>query len=328
MEDSAAEGLKALIRLAMAGGEPAEALAYLRRYMHVVGDEPAGLLTAADYSLQLGRFDEAFDLASRAAEQGFHERAHRILGLIHRQRGDHQKTVLHLAKAEPDAAVLEALIRSHLALGQLRDAVERADQGERLPEPSAGLRQAVLLANSLARRRQDLLRAAKVPPGKEEVWNEAAARLVCAEHAWREGRPTSETEALLTAALRDGLPLGPAYALRGLLALERGRLTKALPDAEIAVELSPSEALGLLVRGRIRLERGTDGALADLAKAVDLSGRKDAAALHWLAAAQYRAGRMTEALAVQREAVKLRPKDRELLEQLKELEAAAKGSGG
>ena len=65
----------------------------------------------------------------------------------------------------------------------------------------------------------------------------------------------------LAAALPDGVTLGPAYGLRGLLELEQGRLTIALADADKAVSLSPAEALGYLVRGRVRLERGTDGAL-------------------------------------------------------------------
>ena len=236
--------------------------------------------------------------------------------------------MLNLGKADPDAMVLEALIRSHLALGQLKEAVERADQGDRMEEASAGLRQAVIMANSLAQRRQDVLKAAKVPAGSEEVWSGAAAKFVCAEYAWREGRPAAEVEGLLAAALPDGVALGPAFGLRGLLALEHGRLTKALADAEKAVALSPAEATGYLVRGRVRLERGADGALADLVKAVELSGRRDATALHWLAAARFRAGQVAEALAAQREAVKLRPKDRELTEQLKEFEGAGKSPAG
>jgi len=322
------KGLRELIRLEVSSGMRADALDHLRRYVLAVGDDQSGLLTAADFYLRLGRSDEALDLATRAADKGFHERAHRILGLVHRQRGDQAKAVFHLGKAEPDAVVLEALIRSHLALGQLKEAVECADQGDRVEEPSAGLRQAVIMANSLARRRENLLKAAKVPAGKEEVWNEAAVKFVCAEYAWRAGRPVAEVEGLLAAALPEGVALGPAYGLRGLLALDRGRLTKALADADKAVALSSSEALGYLVRGRVRLERGTDGALADLTKAVELSGRRDATALHWLAAARFRAGQVTEAVATQREAVKLRPKDRELTEQLKEFEGVGKGPSG
>jgi tetratricopeptide (TPR) repeat protein/transglutaminase-like putative cysteine protease len=328
MDGNLEKGLLSLIRLEVATGARGDALDHLRRYELAVDGDEAGMLTAADFYLRLGRLDEAFDLATRAGEFRFHEQAHRILGLVYRQRGDHAKAVLHLGKADADAVVLEALIRSHLALGQLKEAVERADQGDRLEEAGAGLRQAVIMANSLARRREDVLKGAKVPAGREEVWSGAAAKFVCAEYAWREGRPAAEVEALLAAALPDGVALGPAYGLRGLLALEHGRLTKALADAEKAVALSPAEAAGYLVRGRVRLERGADGALVDLAKAVDLTGRRDATSLHWLAAARFRAGQVAEALAVQREAVKLRPRDRELTEQLKEMEEAKSATGG
>jgi tetratricopeptide (TPR) repeat protein len=322
------KGLQPLIRLEVSHGMRTDALEDLRRYVLAVGDDRVGLLIAADFYLGLGRYDEAFDLATRAAAQDFHERAHRILGLVYRQRGDHGQAISHLGKAEPDAVVLEALIRSHLALGQLKEAVERADQGDRLAEPSAGLRQAVIMANSLAQRRQEVLKAARVPEDKLEVWNEAAAKFVCAEYAWRADHSTAEVEALLASALPQGVALGPAYGLRGLLALERGRLTRALTDAEKALTLSPAEPLGHLVRGRVRLERGTDGALADLMKAVELSGHRDATALHWLAAARFQAGQVAEAVAAQREAVKLRPKDRELTEQLKEFEGVGKNPRG
>jgi tetratricopeptide (TPR) repeat protein len=327
-EGNAEKGLLALVRLEAMAGARAEALDHLRHYVVAIGDDQSGLLTAADWYLRLGRADEAFDLADRAKEQRFHEKAHRILGLVYRQRGDHTKAVFHLNKAEPDATVLEALIRCHLALGQLKAAMECADQGDRVEDAGAGLRQAVIIANSLARRRQDVLQAAKVPAGKEEIWSEAAVQFVCAEYAWREGRPADEVEAMLARALPDSVALGPAYGLRGLLALERGRLTKALIDAEKAVALSPTEALGFLVRGRVRLERAGDGALADLTKAVELTGHRDATALHWLAAARFRAGQVAEALAAQREAVKLRPEDRELTEQLKVLEGAGRSSAG
>jgi tetratricopeptide (TPR) repeat protein len=323
-DGNAERGLLSLVRLEIASGARADALEHLRRYVVAVGGDDVGLLTAADLYLRLARNDEAFDLATRADAHGSYEEAHRVLGLVHRQRGEHAKAAAELAKADGDSAVLEALIRSYLALGQLKEAMARADQGDRVEDATAGLRQAVIVANSLARRQKDVLKAAKVPAGKEAVWEDAAAKFVCAEHAWRDGRPAGEVEGLLS----DGVALGPAYGLRGQLALERGRLTKALADAEKAVALSPAEELGYLVRGRVRLERGAEGALADLTKAVELSNRRDATALHWLAAARFKAGQLAEALAAQKEAVKLRPKDRELAEQLKEIEGAGKGVGG
>jgi tetratricopeptide (TPR) repeat protein len=130
---------------------------------------------------------------------------------------------------------------------------------------------------------------------------------------------------LLGTALSSGVEFGVAYGLRGLLALERGRLASALPDAERAVTASPKEAVGYFVRGRIRLERGQADALADLKKAAELSNRKDAFVLHWMAAALQKEGNKADALATQRQAVQLRPKDPELIQQLQELEKEGKG---
>ena len=82
---------------------------------------------------------------------------------------------------------------------------------------------------------------------------------------------------VLSELLADNPPLGPAYGLRGMLAVESGRLTKALPDAEKAIRLSPSDFRGFLARGRIQFERGSAGALPDLNTAVELSKHSDAA---------------------------------------------------
>ena len=71
-------------------------------------------------------------------------------------------------------------------------------------------------------------------------------RGICAEQAQADGRPAKEVEALLSAALADGVEVGPGFALRGLLALERGRLSQALADAERATALSPNECAGPL----------------------------------------------------------------------------------
>jgi tetratricopeptide (TPR) repeat protein len=103
--------------------------------------------------------------------------------------------------------------------------------------------------------------------------------------------------------------------------LDRGRLDKALADAEKAMSQGPADARAFFVRGRVRLERGVDGALADLKKAVDMNRRKDGVMLHWLASALFRAGQKDESVKVQREALKLRPNDIELQEQLKEIES-------
>jgi tetratricopeptide (TPR) repeat protein len=105
--------------------------------------------------------------------------------------------------------------------------------------------------------------------------------------------------------------------LRAQLNLERGRLLKAWPDVERAIALYPRDPRAFLVSGRIRLERGELQALPDLKRAAELSRHEDATVLHWLATALYQAGQRDEALAIQRQAVKLRPQDSELVEQLR-----------
>jgi tetratricopeptide (TPR) repeat protein len=150
----------------------------------------------------------------------------------------------------------------------------------------------------------------------------AVDAFLAAEVCREGGGPRERVEALLGGAFGTGVDFGPAYGLRGLLSLEQGRLGKALADADRATVLSPREARGYYVRGRVRLERLDREALADLTRAAELSGRKDGVILHWLAAAQFQAGQRDRALATQREAVKLRPQDPELTEQLREYERA------
>jgi len=169
-----------------------------------------------------------------------------------------------------------------------------------------------------------LRKALPVPAGKAEACAAAIDSYACAEYAHEEGLPAGRVEGLLASALTEGVEVGPAHGLRGLLALENGRLARALSDAEQAIRLCPKEARGYYVRGRVRLERGAEGALPDLAKAAELSQRKEATMLHWLAAALARVGQQQEALATQREAVKLKPGDGELIEQLKEFERGIK----
>ncbi len=310
----------ALIRLALAGGDRAAALEHLRRYTASAGGTFQGLLTAAEFHLRLGRYDDAFELASKARDQRFHEKAQRVLGLVHLHRGECEKAVYHLEKADPDAEVYAALIRARLALGHLREAEVLAEQADRVrPQPDE-LRRAQALVIALVQRRVDVLKSAKVPKERADDYLAASGKLVCAEHAHRDGLGSARAEALLTEAMFAGVELGPAYALRGLLELEKGRLAKALADAERAVALSPKEARGYYVRGRARLERGQDGAAADLQKAAELSDGKDALALHWLARALFDAGRREEARARQREAVKLAPLDAEVRRQLREFE--------
>jgi tetratricopeptide (TPR) repeat protein/transglutaminase-like putative cysteine protease len=315
--------LAALVRLELATGRQAEALTDLRRYTVLVGDDHAGLVQAAAWHLQLGRDGDAFELATRAYKQKINPQSARVLGLVHLKRGEHARAVFYLDRAEPDSEVSLGLIRGHLALGRVREALAAAALAGKVAEPSEALKRARAQLADLAGRRKALLQGAGAALEKSVPWAVAVDAFLAADLAYREGAPAAHVERLVAGAFVIGVDLGPAYALRGLLALERGRLSKALADADRAIGLSPTEARAYLVRGRVRLERLHKDALADLARAAELSGRGDGAILHWLATAQFQVGLREQALATQREAVRLRPGDAEAAEQLRHFEQAA-----
>jgi tetratricopeptide (TPR) repeat protein len=324
LDPNSAETLAALVQLSMASKATGQALDYLRRYTVVVGDDGEGLAQAAEFHRRLGRAEDALELANRARQHGEEILANRVLGLVYLQRGDHVRALACLEQTERDGPVLAGLIRCQLALGRLRAAERLVESAEQIKQPTPELARACALTLSLGQRRAALSREIEVPEEKAEIWERALDRVICAEEALERGRPVAQVEALVGAAFADGVAIGLAFALRGQLALERGRLRRALEDGDRAIKLSPKEPRGYLVRGRARLERGENGAVADLTRAAELSGGKDATVLHWLAAAMYRDGALNEALRTQREAVKLRPRDAELAEQLKELEKAVK----
>jgi tetratricopeptide (TPR) repeat protein len=321
------EVLLALIHLTMKANQRMEALDYLRRYTLVVGSDVNGLLLAANAYLKLERYDDAFELASRARELRFDAKAQRILGLVYRRRGDHARAVAHLARADPDAVVLGALLRSYVPLANLRDLEACLDKAERLDGPPPALSRACADGRRLLQRRAELGRLVTARAGKERELAHALDALACAEALRAAGQPAASVEALLGRAFVPGVAVGPAYALRGRLALERGKLGLALADAEQAIRLCPRDAGGYYVRGRVRAERLALGALDDLGKAAELCGRKDADVLHALADALCRAGRLREALEAQRAAVKLKPADKEMADQLATLEKAARSKG-
>ena len=58
---------------------------------------------------------------------------------------------------------------------------------------------------------------------------------MCADQeliAW--GSPLSRVKTILAGAITAGVEVGPAYALRGLLSLEHGKINSALADADKA----------------------------------------------------------------------------------------------
>jgi tetratricopeptide (TPR) repeat protein/transglutaminase-like putative cysteine protease len=317
------EILPPLIRLETQAGQRDQALDHLRRYTLAVGNDHGGLVQAAAMHLDLGRYEDAFDLAWRAREIGFHAGAQRILGLVYLHQSNFEKAVFHLERSQRDSAVTVGLIRAHLILGNLGRALQHAESVRALAAPSAELRQVCILADQLAQRRQAIVRELKaVPAAKTSACGAAVDALVCAERLHSGGGPADQVNALMHRVFAEGVDIGPAFALRALLALERGRLAPALADAERAIALGPGEARGYFVRGRVLLERGQASALDDLARAAQLTGRRDARVLHWLATALAQQGRHGDALATQREAVKLQPNDRDLQEQLRDLEKA------
>jgi tetratricopeptide (TPR) repeat protein len=316
------DALEALIGLAITGDRREEALTLLRRYTALAGNSADNELTAADCYLRLGRDDEALDLAARVRAKAFHEKAHRITGLVYLRRGDALKAVEYLDKAEMDATVAEGLLRATMLMGNLGDVQKRLDNAERVRVPGEALKKTAERARALIRRRDELAKQLGTRPGDEL---KALGYAVCAEQALADGRSRGVVGALLGLSFADGVEVGPALALRGRLALDQGKLSKALADAERAVAVSPTYPVGYFVRGRVRLEREAEGGLADLEKAAALGDRQDALVLHTLADALFRLGRAQEALKTQREAAKLKPADRDIAEQLQEFEKAIGG---
>jgi tetratricopeptide (TPR) repeat protein/transglutaminase-like putative cysteine protease len=319
VDPEAVEPLAALITLEILADQRTEALDDVRRFTVLAGTADQ-LLAAAEFYLRLKKLDDAAELATRAQKERADARSERLLGRVALEQGNYEQAVAHLEKADADAEVLAGLIRGSLASGGLQDAVRYARQAEPLANSTEALRQLVRRTHELERRRTLIVNQVQVPAKKAAARERAAAALVCAEYAQTEGLPATQIEGLLNTAFAQNVELGPAFALRAALEVEKGRLIKALADAERAVALCPLEARGYYVRGRVRLERGAAGAEADLGKAVELSSHKDAAALHWLAAALAQSGRVAEALEAQREAVRLKPQDEEIAEQLRELE--------
>ncbi len=315
--------LAALARLELAAGRTSDALDAIRRLAVRAGNDRPALLRAGELYLQAGRYDDALDLAHRARELGFSSQTQRLLGLAYFHQGHYDKAVFHLERAEPSAEVVEHLIRGYLAQGKLLEAQRHAEAVHGITKSTLGLSQAETLVRHLAEQRAFILGETQVAAKQKATAARAVEAYLCAAQAYRQGRPKAHVEKLLAIALQDGLPLGPAYALRGLLAVDQGKLRQAMADAERATTLSPNLADGFYLRGRIRLERGDLGALGDLLRAAALSQRKDGLILHWLAAAQWQIGQHSQAVQTQRLAAGLCPRNEEVVQQCREFEKMA-----
>jgi tetratricopeptide (TPR) repeat protein len=266
---------------------------------------------AADLYLQLESDAEAYDLAKQALKGEQASVAQRVIGIVAARRGKWSEALEALAQVQPadnNAATFRAWMNAVIQTGELSKlASGPGKQLSTIPSTSETINLLKLLTRAQRIR-------ATIPKEK----GTAADRYVCAEMLYQQGQ-TADAERVLRQALTDFPELGQAVALRGLLHLERGRLSKALPDAETAIKQAPEEALGYLVRGRIRLERGTDGAINDLRKAVELSQKSDGRMLYWLAYAFAHDGRKTDARPLAEAAKKLLPNDADVQELLNEL---------
>jgi transglutaminase-like putative cysteine protease/tetratricopeptide (TPR) repeat protein len=297
------------IRVARAAGDELAALELLRQYAIRVEGEAGSMARAAEIYYDMGRLDEARELALRSREVTFHEKAQRVLGLVAYRRGEYSQAALHLERADADYLVLAALLRSHLlegALGKVPDDLERI---EKLSEPPDALLRLASEARAALRRREELARHARGP---------GLDRAVCAEYALRSGVAAPRVEALA----RGDDPL--SRAVRARLALEKGRLRDAASLAEASLKGWPELDLALLVRGRARLEQDRPGASSDLAAGVEWSRRRNADDLRAFAEALEVEGKHSQALKAAREAQALKPKDQALADLVRRIEKNVK----
>ncbi len=319
-DPSEREALEYITRLHLQTGQKDAALDYLRRYTIAAGKDLSSVVRAADMHLQLGRHEDAFELASGARELGFQAKAQRVLGLVHFAKGEYPQAVFHLDRCDLDAKALAGLIHAHVRLGDL-DAAQRRAETIRKFESSSELAALEKDLASLLARRNKLLTQWDPPKDLHAAATRVVNRYLSAERGLAERWPGAQIEKLVADAANESIEYGPILAQRGWLLLERGQLRKALADAEAALKLQPGDARAHLVRGRVGLEQtNVPAALKDLAKATELSDRQDATVLHWFAAALHESGRTKEALETQRLALLLRPGDAELQEQLRRLE--------
>jgi hypothetical protein len=93
------------------------------------------------------RMRQARELASRIDPGSHAAKVQRILGLVHSHRGDFAAAVRHLTKAVSGSDTLKGLLTSYLALGRLRDALERLPAADKIDKASAGLPLTGILAH-------------------------------------------------------------------------------------------------------------------------------------------------------------------------------------
>ncbi|MFO0880827.1 MAG: DUF3857 domain-containing protein [Gemmataceae bacterium] len=316
------EVLLSLVRLHLLAKDELAALDLLRRFTVQVSDDVANLLLAAETYYQMKRHDEALELALRARDKQFHERAQRLLGLIYLARKDFVRATQHLDRADPDALVLTGLLRASLATANLAVLEKAITRTERIEQPPARLAQALKQAREALRRREQLLK--QKPPQVAESWSEAITWLACAETLASDAELRSAVEALLTRARPHLGSSGPLHALQARIFLQMGQPGQARQQATRAIELAPNDPAGYFARGLLRLEVEHPQALADLDRAAHLSQMKNPTILAALAEAQAQQGQLTQALQSVRQALVLTPGDPALVALLARLEGQVK----
>jgi tetratricopeptide (TPR) repeat protein len=329
LEHDALDTLVPLVGLELKAGQTKDALDHLRRFTLAVGNDPAGLTLAAEFHLEMNRLEDAFELAGRARAAGFVANNQRVLGLVHFRKKDFDKAIFHLERSEVDAEVLEGLIEAYLSLGDLAKAERHYETAQSLDEGKGtpGLSKIMRQVQTLVTRREQLWQDMNLPEdGKNQAWT-AINHYLCADLAYQNHAARDQVARLLGGSFVDGVDLGPALALRGLVYLEKGNLKAAFADAQRALQLKPVDGRAFYVRGRVRLERDEPGAVSDLERAATLSRREDGVILHWLAAALFEAGRPEDARIVQRRALELKPVDAELADQLRAFEKTSRKAG-
>jgi hypothetical protein len=241
-----------------------------------VENNVVGLNQAARFHYQLGRFDEALDLALRARDLDFHADTQEILGLIFFEHAQYDKAVFHFERAHRNAEVLAKSIQGEIRLGHPREAMFHAQEASQVADAGKELVELIQTAVQLGNRHQQLWESVKLSREEKnnftlrQKWGQAIDAFVCAEYLYWENKNEPAVADLLIAALAKDVQFGPAFALRALLCLEKGQVRLALEDADQGVRLSGEEALAYFARGRVRFERGDKGALDDLNKAARL----------------------------------------------------------
>ena len=315
IDEKDVEALEGIIRILIKDEEKVRALKFLRRYVASI-DQEGDPMKAARWYYQLDRLDDAEDMMRLEPAKTIKDSDTSIRGLIDFKRGRWEKAITNLERSVPlDAEKCNALMTGNLMLGKAAEAIEWAEKAEALKNIPSKLKELALAVKKLKQRREGIQKNS--PPADRDRSLSAIDLFVCAEFLHETASSSANIESLLEKALARPFKLGPAVALRAESMIEKGNLTKALIDAENAIEMSPMEARGYFVRGRIRFERSQyDAARTDLFKAVELSGEKNPRHLHWLASALLATGEPAEALKYQEKAAELLPRDSEIKEQL------------